>query len=808
MRTILLVTCFCLLGAASTWSATVDLGSWTRLDAHDGYVIGNGRMYAVGALGAKLTRSGKSALTGEAVSLTRIAWLCGPHYTIGNLGYGWEIQPLIDGEPVTWQHEHIIVPHESLPFWGVSSEHPQITAQTTDVLIPGETVLLRRIQVSRPAGLPAARVQLRIPVLPDPRNAVYGMFDGTEVTEEVAKEYRGLCGKHLKPRASVPPENLQRLLPDSRSIVHLGASRALWQDISTAVPDDVTYETNFPPRAMATTVSGSNVSTEVMPGGFLVDLGEMRDGDTRTVGVWIATASGTQDSAQADAIQILGRWKARDVDTVVAESVRDLPEPVVRVLGEDSTGIAQIIQACAGLASATQSLAGGNMAQPYMYPMCYVRDQYGSFRFFLSLGDHERAYRILRFYVGMQNVEGIQNAHDGRIEPPDATSWDPSANARDGQHARAEVPSYIILMARDYLLQTNHIDFIRAIYPRLAYNLRVQAFNENHLLPYATDESYTNSPHTKPRFDEEMTDSNLLFIAAARFMTDLAERLDRPAEAEEFRRLHDHTLRAVMERLWLEDRQYFAYARQSDNLPEHVDDRPALDTLLRWTYLELGASGDPIAEGCYNAVMKHLVNPIRIVPEVYGFTAGMDPGYVLYAMARFQDPAMHAAAEMVASHASDTGLFSEFYAYENQVILPNGEKLRPWESSVCGRALLHYLLGLDINLAEGIIRMQPHLPPEWDGWETRPIELRGEGNIRIALKRERDILEFTCVRQGGKNPLTLHVEFGAYGPSPKPLGSNLAINPSRPDLLSASEFLAPTAEQGEPTRIVLRFKTQ
>ncbi|NBC02635.1 MAG: hypothetical protein GVY20_02920 [Bacteroidetes bacterium] len=115
--------------------------------------------------------------------------------------------------------------------------------------------------------------------------------------------------------------------------------------------------------------------------------------------------------------------------------------------------------------------------------MCYVRDQLGSFKVFLLQADYDRAFRALTFYIAMQNRYGIQNAYDTTPTPPDPTIWKPSANSMDGYQSVAEVPSIIILMAKEFYKATGDLRNIKPLYNRLAYNLRVQQINKNGLLP-------------------------------------------------------------------------------------------------------------------------------------------------------------------------------------------------------------------------------------------------------------------------------------------------------------------------------------
>lgn len=766
----------------------VDLNAdaWRRVDRHDGYVTGNGRIYAIGGLGQTLTRAGKSALSGEPAPLTRLAWVVGPHYTIGNLGYGWEVVAEVDGRPHAWTAEQVVRPTEAHPFWGVRAEGGGLRVDLADVIVADEPVLLRRLQVTRPEGAPAARVRLFLPVYPDPRNgAPFRMWSGREADRQ---------------RPSVPEARLRQVAPEDDALVLVGAPRALWQEVSTPIPPDSTYRRLFPARALATSATSDAAGVDVTAGpeGLHLDLGTMAGGDRRVVGVWLVTVSGEDDGLEAQARAMLRRWKARPVDEVVARSRRALPEPVLRRLDADRDDpLTGIIRSVTGLVRATQAHSGGVLAQPYMYPMCYIRDQQGSFKLLLAQGEYERAYDALAFYIAMQNRYGIQNAYDATPYRPDPTVWHPDANARDGHHRVAEVPSVIILMARDLYAATGDLARIAPLYDRLAYNLRVQEPSANGLLPSPGDESYTNSVRTAPRDRTEMTDSNLLFLAAADFMAHLADTLGRPEDAAAFRRRYDETRAALMARLWLPEAQYFAYARDASDDPAAVDRRPALDPLLRWFWLELGDPAGPIPQGNLDVVLDSLVDPVRVVPEVYDFTAGMDPGYLLHALARSQHPAMHEAARLMERYASDAGLFAEYYAHADGVITPFSGTLRPWESGINAYALVQYLLGLRPDLPRRRVSLQPHLPPSWQGWTTRRIELPGEGALEMTLRRADDgTVTFDLTRHGGHAPLTVDVAFGGFGPVLAARTAALQPVPGRPDVLRAVLTVAPGVGAG------------
>ena len=794
--------------SSSVRAQEIDFGHWNQDKRNDGYVIGNGKLYAIVGLGKELSRQGKSALTSKDTPLTRIAWIIGPHYTIGNLGYGWETLPGDENETTAWVQEKLIPPADSSNYWMIHCENSELELTVDDHVPDEEPILLRRIRISRKNMAGSGDVFLHIPVFTDPRNARYAMFNGEEVNEAVVSRWQRLCGPNLQPRPSLPVEKLQQHFPDQKAIVHRGANHALWQEISTIVPDDSLYLELFPYRALATTITSRNNDIEIFvnANGFRIRIDSFQPGTTRELHLWVVTVSGSESELNQKALELLDRSIQRSANDLIHSRQDASTKLLIQPIGLANDPMTRVIQTSADLARACQAEAGGLMAQPYMYPMYYVRDQYGSFRLFLSLGEHHRAFDILRFYVAMQNRDGIQNAHDAPPYNPDPGFWHPQANQKDGHWQRAEVPSYIILMARDYFMHSNDLEGIKPFYPRLAYNLRVQHRNRHGLLPWAHDESYTNSPSTRPHFGDEMNDSNILFLAAAEFMTQLATLLHLEEDAREFKDLYDETYRALMERLWLAERGYFAYARDSSMNVDNIDTRPALDALLRWAWLELDDPRDEIVPGCLNTVLRELINPIRIVPETFDFTAGMDPGYMLYVLARRQHPAMHQAAEMLLNYTSAGGLFSEYYRHTDGRIIPFGGTLRPWESGICAQALIQYLLGLRVQLPDKRIFLQPHLPPGWEGWRTQPIELPGEGRISLQLQHiENSEVLFTIERWGGFSPLRVSLEFGAFGPNIKPISKKLSFAEDHQNRL-VSDFILDQAEDADiPVRLEFRF---
>lgn len=735
-----------------------------RYDDHDGYVIGNGKMYLVAGLGKELARIGKSQLTSNKVSLTRISWVIGPTYSIGNLGYGWETIPIIDRDTLIWESEEIIAPRQKYPFWGVESKSKQIHIRSKDILLNSETVFIREVRVSKPENASSSSVQLFIPVYPDPRNGFYGMYDGMEVDNEQVLKWKHACGPNLKPRSSISQDRLMQIDSENKSIVLVGANRALWQEISTTVPDDEIYSKLFPYRAVATTIITDKTDSKIQlsESGFSVDLGNMKPNESCKLYIYIVAEKGTYSDIEKKTLSKLEKWKNQDIAVLTSQSTQEQNDFLFSVQDQVNNPLIQSINSSLNLCKACKPDYGGVMAQPYMYPMYYVRDQFGSFKLFLAAGEYKKAHEILNFYITKQNHEGIQNAHDLFDEPKDPTFWHPDANKKNGHHANAEVPSYIILMAKEYYSATGDINAIEPFYKRLKYNLKVQKLSINGVLPWAGDESYTNNRNTRPIFADEMTDSHLLFLSATDFMKELAETLDKKEDAKEFEAIYKSAKKILFDRMWLADENYFAYSRDTSSNKSNIDKRPAFDLLLRWLYLEMGNPLDLVPQGNLKIVLDQLTNPIRVVPD-FNWCAGMDPGYLLYALSRSQHPLTHEAAKLLLNYASNRGLYSEYYKYSHDTIFSIGGTLRPWESAINGFALIQYLSGLRLDMPHKKISIQPHLPPGWNEWRSKKIQLYNEGEIKMELKKVNNEISFSIYRKGGINPVQLNIEFGLFG---------------------------------------------
>jgi hypothetical protein len=153
------------------------------------------------------------------------------------------------------------------------------------------------------------------------------------------------------------------------------------------------------------------------------------------------------------------------------------------------------------------------------------------------------------------------------------------------------------------------------------------------------------------------------------------------------------------------------------------------------------------------------------------------------------------------------GAFNEYYFYNREEIWPNDGVFRPWESSVAATALIQYLLGMRADIPNAKITLQPHLPPDWKGWQTRRIPLPGHGEIQMKLMRtDQNGFLFEIVRTGNTASLSVDLELGLFGERLESRSAGLSSVSGRPDLLRARFTMQPTRDNTEPQTAVFRWK--
>ena len=734
-----------------TDSTASPFGTYSRIDKHDGYVAGNGKMYLVGALGKKLTRAGKSRLTDQSVSLSRLHWVVGPTYGFTNLGYGWEMQWIEGNDTSAWESENVLNAEADLPFKGVELKRAGWTLNIRDIPLADQPILLRSIQLTKESEIAPEDLKLVCPVYTDPRHKQFQSWNGSPITES---------SDSWQPSFK---DSIQFSLPNHIIAQKGGKRRLYWE------PSIENTQSENPERWMLTQMLIHEAGVDMrflenvptVNGAFSLDLTKyFQEGiDTLQLGLWIATGWTKEETLHLVQEKLEGTLPA-----IIERNISSQDASVIMLTDDQlTTPLIESISATLANAEVAQAHFGGVFAQAYMYPMYYHRDMYGPFLVLMAGGKYDSAYDLMAYLIAMENRYGIQNAYDAILGRANPNNWNPSGITENSHFVKAEVPNFVIMMAQKYYEATNDLEKLRPLYDRLVYNLEVQFVNQNHMLSYQGDESYTNFRETAPRFSEEMTDSGLWYLASLRFLARLAADLGKQDDARRFGTRATQIHSALLSRMWLADLGHWAYARDASNEADSIDKRPALDPLLRWAWLELGTPNDSIFQSCQQTVLEKLIQPLRVVPE-WDMCTGMDPGYLLYSLSRSQHTYAHDAAQLMLSYASDAGLYAEYYRHPGgNAIDIQGGTLRPWESSINGYAMIHYLMGFRPDLPSGRISLQPHLPKGWPGWQSDWMPLGEEGSIRFRMERTGNAISYEVERRGGMQPITCEIELGLLG---------------------------------------------
>lgn len=178
----------------------------------------------------------------------------------------------------------------------------------------------------------------------------------------------------------------------------------------------------------------------------------------------------------------------------------------------DDLPIDAVIDDVATLLLGSRSRAGSFSAGP-IYPLFFVRDQYGVSRALLAVGLMEEAKSILEYYYSLWVAHG--RIHNAQSDGP--RIW-----FHRHENDNVEMTGYLIIQALDYLRATNDNEFIAHIFPMLDWALVAQEKQlRGNMLPFNGDETYIAGgilPRT--HLNDGSSEATLLYLAAAERLLD------------------------------------------------------------------------------------------------------------------------------------------------------------------------------------------------------------------------------------------------------------------------------------------------
>lgn len=387
----------------------------------------------------------------------------------------------------------------------------------------------------------------------------------------------------------------------------------------------------------------------------------------------------------------------------------------------------------------TQQASEGAVIAGYIYPLGYVRDQYGVARALLYMGMHEEAKNIMRFYWNIWRKEGTLHCAQG-------IGVDGIFHVHENDEV--ESPGYLILQAFDLLKETGDTNFFKTIFPMLEWCWEVQ---KRHLaggmLPFNGDETYVaggNLPRSA--LNDGSAEATMLFIDGGQRFLDWIEKenLWQTDRLKKNKAILDDTRNRFRDNFWIDgmlitnqparlnhidppdfrhgvcerggptclvfggigmggidwtardqnNRYQCASCIQSGPMPPA---EPTIFTLLSVGLISLYFESEliemeeltPIVNKVFDEFSKTGVLRTEIVgaesPD-FNKSVGYDYGLILHAMLKTGHPEAEEIYTKTLSLADPIGAWAEYYLDD----APFNTRCRPWESAINLEMLLRF----------------------------------------------------------------------------------------------------------------------
>ena len=395
---------------------------------------------------------------------------------------------------------------------------------------------------------------------------------------------------------------------------------------------------------------------------------------------------------------------------------------------------AEALDSTAVLIKSQQSDTGGEMAGP-VFPLAYIRDQYGVARGMLALGMHDEARANLLFrFAKFQRFGSLLTA--------EAMGTDCARH----QHENDEVegPAYTILQARDYIRATGDNALGRKLWPMLDWCWNVQQKHAARgLLPFNGDETYVAGGfYPRSGLNQGSADTTLVYIESGKWLAEWAvshklwteqfarEQLKRVAIARAAYRKHfwdkDRIWANAPEREQMTEAPrfrhgvcegvcgWFGWNERNANgrylcpsclgTKDLPNEHPARMEVNSVSLLPAYLGSDILSPSETRAMLDHVLagasksGHIASVPGTSG-CVGYDPGLILLNLTKTSHPSAKNACDRVLRMLDSAGAWNEYYDAEDHV-RQGCCRARPWESGINAEAVIGYLLGSKLTARE------------------------------------------------------------------------------------------------------------
>lgn len=373
------------------------------------------------------------------------------------------------------------------------------------------------------------------------------------------------------------------------------------------------------------------------------------------------------------------------------------------------------------LIKAQQSEDGGIVAG-YLFPLAYIRDQFGTCRGLLALGLFEEARRNLEFrfakwrqFGNLRNAESMGHHRVRHVHENDDV----------------EGTAYTILQVFDYAKATGDDAVVEKMFPMMDWCWRTQiAHLRNDMLPFNGDETYVAGSFL-PRYslNDGSMEATFLFIESGRKLSPLARRRGwwHAEEARQFEIILSQAERQFRDNFWRID-HFVANNSARGKLPGMPAFRHGVcEGCLSIEWTRRNKYGRYACPQCWSEVelfrkesQEMEVSSAGLLPlfihsemlsdeektlgvlraadifqkkgylptvETQNRFVGYDAGLLLYGLAESKHPIAEQVFKHVIGIVDTAGAWVEYYLEGT----PQGCRCRPWESGMNIAAVIHYL---------------------------------------------------------------------------------------------------------------------
>jgi len=414
-------------------------------------------------------------------------------------------------------------------------------------------------------------------------------------------------------------------------------------------------------------------------------------------------------------------------------------ERTVAVQTPDQPEVGELLTISKYLCAVQQAQAGGYSPMDG-YTYTWIRDSNGPVRYLSAAGDFESVRRHLEYHFqGCATKGKIGNNLPLDLDAEEAPEIDWSQVPVEP----AESSSFVILQHFWYYRQSGDLEPIRSHWPMLRRCLLGQAVDERSLLPFHGDETYRfpgyrlfeagRDVDLYVNLETRSADSAFEYVAAAEALAEMAEKLGKADEADDYQRRADKVRQATESYYWQEGRGYYAPAMS--DLSDQVQPSPFAPINLRPLWIGYAPPAEQQRRNVLNS-LKYLWQPDttpKTTPRFEPYVT-MIPGYTLYALASIGHPAAEVALQGVLQAAEKSGGFAEMNEADNR---PSDEiwgqhRVRPWEGGINAEAILYYLTGMEVDAADGRVFLRPQMPLAWHEMTINNLPV-GEARLRLEV---------------------------------------------------------------------------